>query len=79
MKAKLSKRAEKFLLSQNTETRDRIKDAIKALPKGDVKPMRGEFSDFLRLRVGGFRVIFQYHGIDTAFVYDIGTRGDIYK
>ena len=79
MQAKLSKRAAKFLLAQVPSVKDRIKSAIDGIPKGDIKPLQGQFSGLFRLRVGGFRVIFNYMDAETVFIYDIGSRGDIYK
>ena len=79
MHAKLSKRAAKFLVAQVPSVKDRIKSAIDGIPKGDIKPLQGQFSGLFRLRVGGFRVIFNYMDAETVFIYDIGSRGDIYK
>ena len=79
MQAKLSKRAAKFLVAQVPSVKDRIKSAIYEIPKGDIKPLQGQFSGVFRLRVGGFRIIFNYMDAETVFIYDIGSRGDIYK
>ena len=79
MQAKLSKRAAKFLVAQVPSVKDRIKSAIDEIPKGDIKPLQGQFSGLFRLRVGGFRIIFNYMDAETVFIYDIGSRGDIYK
>ena len=79
MHAKLSKRAAKFLVAQVPSVKDRIKSAIYEIPKGDIKPLQGQFSGLFRLRVGGFRIIFNYMDAETVFIYDIGSRGDIYK
>ncbi|HIT04649.1 MAG TPA: type II toxin-antitoxin system RelE/ParE family toxin [Candidatus Caccocola faecipullorum] len=79
MQAKLSKRAAKFLVAQVPSVKDRIKSAICEIPKGDIKPLQGQFSGLFRLRVGGFRIIFNYMDAETVFIYDIGSRGDIYK
>lgn len=79
MQAKMSKRAAKFLGAQVQSVKDRIKSAIHETPKGDIKPLQEQFSGLFRLRVGGFRVIFKYMDADTVYVYDIGSRGDIYK
>ena len=79
MHAKLSKRAAKFLVAQVPSVKDGIKSAIDEIPKGDIKPLQGQFSGLFRLRVGGFRVIFNYMDAGTVFIYDIGSRGDIYK
>ena len=79
MQAKMSKRAAKFLGTQVQSVKDRIKSAIYEIPKGDIKPLQWQFSGLFRLRVGGFRVIFKYMDAETVYVYDIGSRGDIYK
>lgn len=79
MQAKLSKHAAKFLGAQVQSVKDRIKSAIHEIPKGDIKPLQGQCSGLFRLRVGGFRVIFKYMDAETVYVYDIGSRGDIYK
>ena len=81
-----SRDALKFLKKQDAKTVARIRKAIDGLtqnpPVGDIKPLEGSKSGRMRLRVGGFRVIYQYgadHSVTILFVIDIGSRGDIYK
>ena len=55
---------------------ERTMKAIGRLPAGDVKRLQGR-PDF-RLRVGGWRVIFEMDA-ETITVTDVGSRGDIYR
>lgn len=71
-----SKQATKFLKKQDTVTRDRIKKSIHSLPSGDIKKLKG--SDYYRLRVGDYRVIFDKNG-NVIFVVKIDNRGQVYK
>ena len=50
-------------------------------PKGDIKIMQGYSDGRKRLRVGKFRVIYQYLNDGNIYVWviEIGSRGDIYK
>ena len=81
--ATLRKKAEKYLDKQTAAIQLRILDAIDALPKGDVKKLRGRTG--LRLVVGDFRVVFRYTNLHDEFgntiidVVKIGPRGDVYK
>ena len=59
-------------------TKQRIRDAIKNLPKGDVKKLAGH-DNLYRLRVGDWRIIFSYADKDTILVEEIEPRGDVYK
>ena len=76
MSIKYSKQAQKFLEKQNIAVRQRIIEAILKLPEGDVKRLSGR--NGYRLRVGGYRVIFDMHG-NVIYIEKIGNRGDIYK
>lgn len=73
-----SKQAQKFLMKQNAQTRERIISAIEKIPegKGDIKKMKGQPG--WRLRVGIYRVIFDDLG-NVILIYRIKTRGDVYK
>ena len=71
-----SKQAIKFLCKQNIEIRERIVNAIKRIPFGNVKRLQGR--NGYRLRVGKYRVIFDDDG-RVVFVEKIGARGDVYK
>lgn len=85
MKIKYSKKSLKFLAKQSQSTVARITAAIKYLtdtpPKGDIKPLQG-VKGKMRLRIGGYRVIYYYiseNEIRILYVDEIGNRGDIYK
>lgn len=77
MKIQYSRQALKFLKKQDISTRRRIVSAIEMLPLGDVKKLKG-LSFGYRLRVGEYRVIFDYDG-NIISIERIGNRGDIYK
>lgn len=86
MKIQYSKKSLKFLARQERATVDRIKSAIEKLtltpPEGDIKSMQGGDKGKMRLRVGGYRVIYWYTeeaGLEILFIDEIGNRGDIYK
>ncbi|WP_301998163.1 type II toxin-antitoxin system RelE family toxin [Desulfosporosinus nitroreducens] len=51
-------------------------------PKGDIKQMQGINPPVLRLRIGKYRVLYEYTNIndeEILMIKDIGSRGDIYK
>lgn len=86
MKIRYSKKSLKFLAKQEKATVDRIRTAIMKLtrtpPEGDIKPMQGSDAGKMRLRVGGYRVIYWYtseNGLEILFIDEIGNRGDVYK
>ena len=86
MKIKYSKDAIKFLSKLDQKSVNRIKSAVEGLtlnpPLGDIKPMQGYNDNRMRLRVGGWRIIFKYGNegvLEVLFVIDIGNRGDVYK
>ncbi|RRD93635.1 type II toxin-antitoxin system RelE/ParE family toxin [Clostridiales bacterium COT073_COT-073] len=76
MEVKYSKQAVKFLDKQKEEAKNRIKKAIMKLPLGDVKKLKG--SDYYRLRVGDFRVIFD-RNFNIIHIIKIDNRGQVYK
>ena len=76
MKITIRKFAEKFLKRLPANQRERVFLAICALPDGDIKSLRGELG--FRLRVGDFRIVYDIID-DEIIVYEIGSRGDIYK
>lgn len=86
MLIRYSREALKFLNKLDKKSVERIRAAIIGLtlspPVGDIKTMQGSKDGRLRLRVGGWRVIFKYGTegeIEILFVLEIGNRGDIYK
>lgn len=83
---KYSKKAIKFIESQDRPTKQRIKKAIEGLtetpPKGDIKSLQGYSDGRKRLRVGKYRIIYDYNEkneIKVLLIINIDSRGDIYK
>lgn len=76
----LKKPAKKFIDKLSIHDKRRILFAIQQLPHtGDIKKMQGT-SDYYRLRVGDFRIIYTVdHGELIICVVAAGNRGDIYK
>lgn len=85
MKIELSKTAEKFIKSSDKTRKNRIKNGILGLiedpPKGDSKQLQGCKEVIFRLRIGKYRITYQYieNNEITLKIIDIGSRGDIYK
>ena len=77
MKIDLHKDAEKYLFKLPAKQIERVLRAINKLPAGDVMPLKGRHPE-IRLRIGDYRVIFEYRNGDI-FVVKISSRGDIYK
>jgi putative uncharacterized protein relE len=78
MKIQYAKAPVKTIGSMDRTLKQRIKKAIEALPKGDVKPLKGS-SELYRLRVGDWRIVFSYPDKDTILVERIAPRGKVYK
>jgi mRNA interferase RelE/StbE len=80
MRVELSPRAAKYLAKMNEPIKGRIKAAFERLaqepPQGDIKSLSGR--DGYRLRVGQYRALFDMTE-DVIIVYEIGSRGQIYK
>ena len=73
-----SRAAVKVINSIDRTTKQRIRNAVERLPKGDVKPLAGSVRLY-RLRVGNWRIVFSYPDRDTVLIEKITPRGDIYK
>ena len=73
----VSNQADDFLNRQPIKKSARIKKAIKNLPAGDVKKLKGIKNGY-RLRVGDIRVLFEKDG-NKVYVIKIDNRGDVYK
>ena len=78
MKIRYAKAAVKTINSMDKPTKHRIKEAVEALPNGNVKPLRGS-KELYRLRVGGWRIVFSFPQNDTILIEKIAPRGDVYK
>jgi mRNA-degrading endonuclease RelE of RelBE toxin-antitoxin system len=75
--------AVRYLKRMPEERKEQIKSAIAQVAEfsdvpahPSVKVMRGEWKGCLRLRVGGYRVIFRI--ADCLEILHVGPRGDIY-
>ena len=80
MKTLLSTQAAKYLKKLNEPNKSRIIKAIKKLeedpPQGDITTLEGK--DGFRLRVGGYRALFDIIE-DTIVIHTIAPRGGVYK
>ncbi len=81
-----TKKAAKYIESLDKPTKHRIKLRIEGLtenpPKGDIRMMQGYSDGRKRLRIGKYRIIYNYgqNGeIKVLYIMNIDTRGDIYK
>ena len=86
MKIEYAKKAAKYIESLDKPTKQRIKAGIEGLtenpPKGDIKKMQGYSDDRKRLRIGKYRIIYNYGQdgeIEILYIMNVDTRGDIYK
>ena len=77
MKPNYSKQAEAYLDKQTEKQALRIRNAVDALPAGDVKKLKGIENGY-RLRIGNVRVLFEKIG-NNITVFKIDNRGDVYK
>lgn len=86
MEVRFSKDAAKTLQGMSKAMKHnigaRINGLTKTPPEGDFKPMKGYSDGRCRLRVGGYRIVYNYF-VDkderVLYIIDIGARGDIYK
>lgn len=75
----LTKRAQKFIRTQQPKQQERIIRAIYNLPQGDVKALQGKEGVY-RLRVGDYRIIYEIdHAVLLITVVNVGNRGQIYN
>lgn len=86
MKVRYSRKSLKFLSKLDSRSVERIRASIAGLtekpPKGDIKPMQGYSDGRMRLRVGGWRVVYRLEQdgrVEVLLIMEIGNRGDIYK
>ena len=78
MTIELSKRAVKALFEMDAQIQARITNAIRQIPNGDIKPLKG-YKGYYRLRVGGWRIIFTYKDNGDILILKIAPRGEVYK
>ena len=70
-----STKARSFINSQEIKFQRQIKEAIEKIPLGDIKP----YKEFYRLRVRGYRIIFDWINNEQILVLLIDNRGQSYK
>lgn len=76
----IEKRARKFIEKLPKPEKERVLRTMSQLPKGtDIKPIQGH-AEYLRLRVGEYRIIYTQNDMKLIIcIVDAGNRGDIYK
>lgn len=81
-----SKIAVKAINGLESSIKRRIKSGndglIEVPPLGDIKQLRGVKTPTYRLRIGKYRIIYEYMRLnneEVLVIKDIGSRGDIYK
>lgn len=78
MEIRYAKAAVKVISGLDRPTKQRIRNAVERLPKGDVKPLSGSVRLY-RLRVGDWRIVFSYPDGNTVLIEKIAPRGEAYK
>ncbi|MBR0381868.1 MAG: type II toxin-antitoxin system RelE/ParE family toxin [Eubacterium sp.] len=79
MKTIVLKSALKDIKKLDSKVKERIKKAIENLPSGDIKALKGH-KDIYRLRIGKYRVIFEYDKVNKTFIiYSVRPRGNAYN
>ena len=86
MRIEYSKKAVTYISSLDRPTKQRIKKAIEGLteqpPKGDIRMLQGFSDGRKRLRVGKYRIIYNYlpsGEVEILYIVNVDSRGDIYK
>ena len=79
MQIKLSKRAQKYLDSVDTNTRQKLYKALEKLSRleGDIRPLAGQ-KNYYRYKIAHYRILFTWiKGELVIQVIDINTRTNI--
>ena len=86
MKIEYAKKVVKYIESLDRPTKQRIKAGIEGLtenpPKGDIRVMQGYSDGRKRLRIGKYRIVYNYNqneGIKILYIMNVDARGDVYK
>lgn len=86
MQIEYSRKAVKYINSLDKPTKQRIRIGIEGLtenpPKGDIKLLQGYSDGRKRLRIGKYRIIYNYGidgKIDILYIMKVDARGDVYK
>ena len=78
MEIRYAKAAVKVINGMDRPTKQRIRNAVERLPKGDVKPLSGSVRLY-RLRVGDWRIVFSYPDGNSVVIEKIAPGGEVYK
>ena len=73
-----SKQAAKYINGLNATSQQRIRQGISKIPDGDIKPLKGMPGNY-RLRIGDWRVLFDYADGNIVRIKKISPRGQAYK
>lgn len=76
------KSIEKMPKDYKTLVRNGIHGLTKTPPEGDIKQLQGSKGGQNRLRIGKYRILFQYLADANGqylYINAVGSRGDIYK
>ena len=73
-----SKQVEKYLNKLDVKARERLKIAISKIPNGDIEPYKGK-ENYYRLRVGDYRILFEWLSDEQILIALIQSRGEVYK
>lgn len=86
MRIEYSRKAANYIESLDRPTKQRIKAGIEGLtewpPKGDIRILQGYSDGRKRLRIGKYRIIYNYlpsGKIEVLYIINVDTRGDVYK
>lgn len=86
MKIEYSRKAVKYINALDKPTKQRIKAGIEGLtkspPQGDIKILQGYADGRKRLRIGGYRIVYNYSQdgkLTILYILDVDSRGGIYK
>ena len=78
MQIEFSKRAAKAISRMDFILKNRIREGIRNIPKGDIVPLKNSPGSF-RLRDGSWRILFSYPNTYVILIEDIAPRGQVYK
>jgi len=73
-----SKQAGKYLNGLDKKAQQRLRDGIEKIPLGDINPYKAKHGYF-RLRIGGYRVLFKWMGVEQIYIALIDNRGQAYR
>jgi mRNA-degrading endonuclease RelE of RelBE toxin-antitoxin system len=78
-RVELSDQVRRFVRSRAPEPRKQLRNALRDLARerGEIKHLEGPLKDYFRLRVGGYRIIFQYTRTGKVIQCVFAERRDI--